>query len=63
MISRLKLQRFLSGKSQDELAGDTGVSQAQICRIEKGHIKPKEADKEKLARALNTTTEELFSED
>ena len=59
---KLKAMRYLSGMSQDELASLVKISQAKISRIELGYIRPSIEDKEKIARALEISPEELFPE-
>ena len=63
MLNKMKAIRFLSGKSQDELMIETGINQAKISRIERGYLNPTAEEKEKLAKALGTTTKELFREE
>lgn len=59
---RLRALRHLAGKSQELLAFQANVSQAKISRAERGVYKLNEEEKEKIAEALETSPEELFSE-
>ena len=59
-INRLKAHRFLSGKSQDEIAHTIGISQAKLSRIERGYIQPTSEEKRALAEVLDLKPEELF---
>ncbi|MEA1963708.1 MAG: helix-turn-helix transcriptional regulator [Candidatus Aerophobetes bacterium] len=58
--SRLKVFRFIKGKSQDEISHEVGISQSKLSRIERGYIVPSEEEKKSIAKALEMTVEELF---
>jgi len=63
MKNNMRYLRFLSQKSQEQLAIEAGLSQAQISRIERGYIKPKKEDKKILSVILGFAVEALFPED
>lgn len=60
MKNNLRLFRFLSGKSQQELAKELNASQPKISGLERGFIKPQKEDKEKLAKILGNKVEAIF---
>lgn len=62
MVCRLKAHRLLSGKSQDQLALESGISQTKISRYENGYLRLKTEDKERLAAAFGIDLKELFPE-
>jgi ribosome-binding protein aMBF1 (putative translation factor) len=53
--SRLLQQRLSAGLTQKELAGASGVDQADISRIERGEANPTTETLEALARPLGAT--------
>ena len=57
----LKVARAREGLTQEELAARVGVTRKTINTIERGHFIPSTLLALKLARALKTTVEELFS--
>ncbi|HEY3645459.1 MAG TPA: helix-turn-helix transcriptional regulator [Gammaproteobacteria bacterium] len=57
----LKVARAREGITQEELADRVGVTRKTINTIERGHFIPSTQLALKLARALGTTVEELFS--
>lgn len=59
--SRLRDRRRECGLTQTELAGRAGVSRQLIAAVEAGHNAPAVDAALRLARALGTTVEELFS--
>lgn len=61
--TNMKLAREKSDISQKELAGIVGVTQAMICQIEKNLRLPSVAVGYEIAKALNTTVDELCKED
>jgi transcriptional regulator with XRE-family HTH domain len=62
MNLKLLVARRQRDWSQLELAEKAGINQADISRIEKGGWTPPPDIQQKLATALETTTEELFSQ-
>ena len=61
MKNRLRGYRFLSGKSQDDLAIETGVSQPLISKIERGVIKNLSPEKiQKIAKKLGQPVNAVF---
>jgi transcriptional regulator with XRE-family HTH domain len=57
-IRRLRLER---GLTQEALAVDAGIDRTYVSRLERGLENPTVAVLEKLARALSSNIEELFS--
>ena len=61
MKNRLRGYRFLSGKSQDDLAIKTGISQPLISKIERGAIKKLSPEKiQKIAKELGRPVNAVF---
>ena len=60
MKNLLREKRFKHRMSQYLLANLSGVSQTRISLIENELVQPSEAEKKKLAKALNKKVEELF---
>lgn len=60
MTNKLKEARFKNNLSQWMLAVTTGISQTKISLIENSFVEPSEAEKKKLAKALNKKVGELF---
>jgi len=58
-MNNLKSIREKSLMTQANLSDRTGLTIATICRIERGHRKPRFATRKMLARALRVTVEEL----
>ena len=54
--------RAAAGLLQADVAAATGVSQAMVCKLERGHCRWREADAAKAAALLGTTLEELLGE-
>ena len=52
-VNQLKTIRVLRGETQLSLAQKTGLHYSKICLIEKGHVIPREDEKERLEKALN----------
>ena len=57
----LKVARARAGLTQEELASRVSVTRKTINTIERGHFVPSTLLALKLARALGTAVEELFS--
>jgi transcriptional regulator with XRE-family HTH domain len=57
-IRRLQVARELS---QEMLAVDAGIDRTYVSRLERGLVNPSVAVLEKLARALSSNIEELFT--
>lgn len=62
-FNRLKAMRFLTGKSQDELSFQMGISQSKISQIERGYRKPTPEEKVEIARILRRLPDEIFPEE
>ena len=60
MRTRIKELRARYNLTQDELAQKVGAVRATILYIEKGHYNPTIKLAHKIAKALNTTLDELF---
>ena len=60
MKNKIREERFKLRMSQYVLTNLSGVSQSRISLIENELIKPSEAEKKKLAKALNKKVGELF---
>lgn len=59
---RIKELRLRSGKSQQDVAKDLGVSQVTVFKLETGKVKVKEEHLQKFAELYNTSVEELLSD-
>lgn len=62
MITRMKLKRILREMTQTDLWRETGIPQWRLSVIERG-IPPRGEEAEKIATALGSTPEEIFSFD
>jgi len=62
MLSSLKRNRLLQGKTQYDLMLKSGVHQTLISLFESGYRKPNENQKKQLAQALKMPKRELFPE-
>ena len=60
MLTRLKMHRFMSEKSQYQLARETNIPQSRISLLENQLADPKPEEKIILSKVLNTSPEELF---
>ena len=58
--NKIKRTRLSKGMLQIQLAAKTGIYFSTLNRLERGWLKPTEAQKKKLARALKVSIEELF---
>ena len=58
--SRMKLERMRQGKSAQQLGQETGMLQQSISLYENKRLCVKQANAEKIARALNVPVSELF---
>ena len=63
MLSNLRRNRLLQGKTQLDLMVESGVHQTFISLFENGYRKPNELQKKNLAKALKVPKNELFPED
>lgn len=61
-VSRFKVLRVMTGKSQVEVAREAGITQSFVSLIETNKAIPAGETKEKLARILKTQSEQLFPE-
>ena len=61
--NRIRERRMELALSQTKLACLIGVAEPTLSNIELGKLKPYPKIKRDLAKALNTTEEELFPED
>lgn len=59
LAENIKARRLAQKMSQEELSGLVGVSKVMICKYERGEKLPELYNAIRLARALNTTVEEL----
>lgn len=60
MQNNIKIIRIKKGLTQSDMATATGITVRQYRRIEKGEQDPKTRTSILIAKALNTTVEELF---
>lgn len=58
---QIKSARTIQGLKQEDLARIVGVSQASVCRWERGHYAPHGNVRAAVATALDTTLDKLFS--
>jgi transcriptional regulator with XRE-family HTH domain len=58
--NNLKTQRLIKGFTQAKLAKESGISERQLQRIEKGEQDPSISTVHKLTFALGVTIQELF---
>lgn len=58
--NRIKSAREKMGITQEELAGDVGISRAAVARYESGEIEPKIKNLIAIATRLNVTTDYLL---
>jgi len=63
MISKLRLERLLQGKSQYCLEQETSIHQTLISLFERGYRKPNSRQKKLLAKALRVPEYKLFSKE
>ena len=63
MLSNLRRNRILQGKTQLDLMLESGVHQTFISLFENGYRKPSEIQKKNLAKALEVPENELFPEE
>lgn len=59
--TRIKQARTVAGLYQAELASKAGITKRQISLYESGHAHPREGTLEKLAKALNVTSQWLLT--
>lgn len=57
---QLRAARELSGKTQAQVAKETGISEAQYQNIEYDKNEPRVRTANRIARAVNRTSEELW---
>jgi len=62
-MNRLRRARLDADKSQLQLMKETGIYYATISRLERGWLKPTDAQRVALAEALNVAPEWLFPDD
>lgn len=58
----LLIARKKAGVTQRQLAEAVGVHENQICKIETGRTKPDRKLADKIARRLQTTSQDLFGD-
>jgi len=58
--SRLRLWRIGAGLTLEDLSGLTGLSEAYLSRVERGHRKLKPLDRVRVARAVGAPVGALF---
>jgi transcriptional regulator with XRE-family HTH domain len=56
----LRSRRDAAGKTQERVEAETGISQASLSSLERGHCPESVARAILLARSLGTTVEEIF---
>ena len=59
----LREARFFKGLNQYDIALRTSISQSRISLIERGYLKPKDGEKEKIAKALDCQAADIFPQD
>ena len=57
----LREVRFFKGLNQYDIALKTGIPQSKISLIERGYLKPKNDEKEKIAKALGCQAVDIFT--
>lgn len=62
-MNRLRRARLDADKSQLQLMKETGIYYATISRLERGWLKPTDAQRVALAEALGVDPEWLFPDD
>ena len=62
MNTRLRAAREKSGKTQAQVAKESGISETQYQNVEYDKNEPGVRTAIRIARALNTTTEKLFTD-
>ncbi|MBN1546013.1 MAG: helix-turn-helix transcriptional regulator [Syntrophaceae bacterium] len=61
-MNNLKEIRFFNNVSQALLALETGIQQARISLIENSLVVPRPDEKQKIAKALRVSIEDIFPE-
>ncbi len=59
IATNVRTKRLEKGYKQEVLALECNMSQANLSHIERGKVNPSEKIMEKIAKSLETTTEEL----
>ena len=62
MNMALKIAFIESGRSQIEVAGETGIHESRLSKIVHGHLDPSDDEQKALAKALRRTRTQLFGE-
>lgn len=62
-MNKLKIERIKRNIKQKQLAKTLGITQQHLYRIEKGDVDLKKSLMLKIAKALDTTVQELFFSD
>ncbi len=60
MISEMRKQRLLKGKTLDDMFIQTDISIPKLSRIERGIFKPSEKEKRLISKALKVEKNLLF---
>ena len=60
MLTPLRRERLLQGKSLYDMRGRSGISVSKLSLIERGIEQPNEDEKHRLARALGVRLQDLF---
>ncbi len=55
----LKTLRAMKKETQWSLRNKTGIHQSKLSLIERGYIAPVKGEKEKIAKALNTSVDQI----
>ena len=56
----MKMKILKSGNTQIQIARETKIQESKLSKIVNGHIEPTGDEKKRIAKALNTTIQELF---
>ncbi len=63
MTNSLKMTRHLAGLSQYEVGRRSGISQPLVSNLERGHLRPSQELRLRLADALGVPADVLFPKD
>lgn len=58
----LKLAIFQSGRTQTEIAKQTGIDETRLSRIVRGHVEASEDEQKLIAKALKQPASSLFAQ-
>lgn len=60
MLSQLQMLRLSKGLKAVDVASKAGISPSLLSKIERGHIRPADRTKKRLAKALRVGVKTLF---